>query len=71
MRKLTKGQVNTLGSLHPTEFWMLGCAEPTAIRLCKPAFNRPALVREGPLNEEGYRTFALTEAGVTASRRYA
>jgi hypothetical protein len=66
MRKLTRGQISTLDGLDAEKFYMLGCSEPAAIRLCKPAFNRPALVREGPKNSEGYRTFALTEAGVEA-----
>lgn len=60
--KLSRGQKTTLSMLDETPS-LLGCSEPYAIRLSKPNSRRPALTRSVP-GGDGYRHFALTEAGL-------
>lgn len=63
--KLNRGQQSTMRGLDDTPC-VLGCAEPTALRLSKPTTRRPALtfVTPGTL----YRLFALTAIGLEVKK---
>lgn len=66
--RLTRGQRSTIVNLDATEFDILGCAEPTAIRLTKGGTRRPPLVEAKPYNGTDYPmvklVFRLTPLGV-------
>lgn len=59
--RLNVGQRSTILGLG-VEPCVLGCSEPTAIRLSRPASYRPALTRR--VDATPFPKFALTEAGV-------
>lgn len=59
--RLTRGQRSTVLGLDEG-FCILGCSEPTAIRLCRDTIRRPALVQSRP--GEQYKEFALNDLGL-------
>jgi hypothetical protein len=59
---LTSGQRSTIHNLG-SEYGMLGCSEPYAVRLSKDANRRPALV-EISKAEDGTKLFRLNVLGL-------
>lgn len=66
--RLTRGQRSTVVNLDATEYDILGCAEPTAIRLCKGGNRRPPLVEARAYTGTDYpmvkQVFRLTALGM-------
>jgi hypothetical protein len=63
-QRLTRGQRQTVFGLEASDYFVLGCAEATAIRLTVDKPRRPALVMESPLkSRDGFRMFRLTPMG--------
>lgn len=60
---LTPGQRSTILGLDADPA-ILGCAEPTAIRLTKPVRSRPALTVQTPGGDEWPHEFALNLDGL-------